>query len=143
MDQLEDRMFSGQSVSAADREAQRRWAQAGSTQRRKKKKKLPKTSLRHAGRVPAFLLRVHGGASSSSTVCRTLQFHAETGTHSAYCAGYWRFHRFWPVVVLRQGLSSRQCRIPPRFCSSWTRLACPSSSKVLWSRCAGICGVPQ
>ena len=32
----------------------------------------------------------------------------------------------WPVVVLRQGLSSRQCRIPSRFCSSWTRLTFPS-----------------
>ena len=30
---------------------------------RKKKKKLPMTSLRHAARVPAVLLRVHGGAS--------------------------------------------------------------------------------
>ena len=64
MDQLKDMMFSGQSVSAADREAWRRWAQAGSTQRRRKrKKKLPKTSLRHAARVPAVLLRVLGGAS--------------------------------------------------------------------------------
>ena len=61
-----DMMFSGQSVSAADREAWRRWAKAGSTQRRrkrKKKKKLPKTSLRHAAPVPAILRRVRGGAS--------------------------------------------------------------------------------
>ena len=113
---------SGQSVSAADREAWRRWAQAGSTQRRrkrKKKKKLPKTSLRHAARVPAVLLRVHGGASvpvhrqsGGYFSCFT-----ETGLTVQNCAEYWRFARCsswigWdmPVVVQRQVLGIGQCR---------------------------------
>ena len=66
MDQLEDMMFSGQSVSAADREAWRRWAQAGSTQRSRKKKNEEEEEEEEAAEdvpevmqleVPAVLLR--------------------------------------------------------------------------------------
>ena len=77
MDLLEDMMFSDQSVSAADREAWRRWAQAGSTQRRrrrKKKEKLPKTSLRHAARVP-----VHRQCAGHSS-CMQRQWYAQCKT---------------------------------------------------------------
>ena len=122
MGQVEDMMFSGQSVSAADREAWRRWAQAGSTQRtrkRKKKKMLPKTSLRHAAPVPAVLRRVRGGASvpvhrqsGGYFSCFT-----ETGLTVQNCAEDRRFARCsswngWdtPVVVQRQAVWCRQCR---------------------------------
>ena len=114
MGQVEDMMFSGQSVSAADREAWRRWAQAGSTQRRrkrKKKKKLPKTSLRHTAPVPAVFRRARGGASvpvhrQSGGYFRCF---TETGMHSAKLRRRRRFARCiswigWdmPVVVQRQ-----------------------------------------
>ena len=121
MEQLEDMMFSGQSVSAAGREAWRRWAQAGSTQRRRKrkKKKLPKTSLRHASPVPAVLRRVRGGASvpvhrqsGGYFSCFT-----EIGLTVQNCAKDRRFARCiswigWdtPVVVQRQGYNSNNTK---------------------------------
>ena len=102
MGQVEDMMFSGQSVSAADREAWRRWAQAaGSTQRRrkrKKKKKLPKTSLRHAAPFPAVPRRVRGGAS--------VPVHRQSGYFSCFT---------------ETGLSVQNCAEDRRFakCISW------------------------
>ena len=56
MDQLENMILEGKSVSAAEKEAWRRWARAGGTKRKRKKRrrrKLPRTSLRPAARVPA------------------------------------------------------------------------------------------
>ena len=65
MDQLENMILEGKSVSAADEEAWRRWARAVGTKRKRKKRrkrKLPRTSLRPAARVPAVPARHHGGA---------------------------------------------------------------------------------
>ena len=102
MGQAEDMMFSGQSESAADRGAWRRWAQAGSTQRRrkrKKKKKLPKTSLRHAAPVPAVPRRVRGGAS--------VPVHRQSGGYFSCCT--------------ETGLTVQNCAEDQRFakCISW------------------------
>ena len=62
MDQLEKMILEGNSVSAADKEAWRRWARAGAIKRKRKKRrkrKLPRTSLRPAAPVPAVQARDH------------------------------------------------------------------------------------
>ena len=126
-------------------------AQAGSTQRRKKKK-LPKTSLRQAARVPAILLRVLGGASvpvhrpsAPHSSCMKRQVRT---VHTLQVCGDFTGAAFEQVVdvpvVVRQGsgLDAQTTVEVPQLpslsgsSSSWTRsLTCPLLCSVLtrWS----------
>ena len=105
-------------MSAADKEAWRRWAKARKDQdregrRRKRKGSSRGRPLSPAARVPTFKARDHGGAPVPvhRPRCSAFQLLAETGTLSAHCAGLWRINSqvqlsnrllTYPVVV-RQG----------------------------------------
>ena len=156
MDLLENMILEGKSVSAADKEAWRRWARAGGTKRKRKKRRKrklprcprPQASLRHAARVPAAQVRDYGGASAPVHRQSVLVIPVVTqrrGTHSANRAD---LRRVSTGAVLAQGCAllcgattgfwSRQCRKPWSFCrcSSWTRLrrARRALTTGFWSR---------
>ena len=107
MDQLENMILKGKSVSAADKEAWRRWARAGGTKRKRKKRrkrKLPRTSLRPAARVPAVQARDHGGAPVP--VHRPSAWHSSCtqrqvgSVHTVQVCGDFTGAAFGQVVVL-------------------------------------------
>ena len=107
MDQLENMSLKGKSVSAADKEAWRRWARAGGTKRKRKKRrnrKLPRTSLRPAARVPAVQARDHGGAPVP--VHRPSAWHSSCtqrqvgSVHTVLVCGDFTGAAFGQVVVL-------------------------------------------
>ena len=140
------RRSSGQSVSAADKEAWRRWAKAGGPRprrkKKKKKRKLSRTSLRPAARVPAVQARDHGGAPVP--VDRVLGVPVACRDRCAQCTlqvcGNFTGAAFGQVVVLpvwdRTGVWPRQCCSPSKFRtrSSWPRLTC---SSLCSDRCSG------
>ena len=133
MDRLENMILEGKSVSAADKEAWRRWARAGGTKRNRKKRRKrklprcprPQASLRHAARVPSVQGRDHGRASVPVHRQSVLAIPVVTqrrGTHSANRAD---LRRVSTGAVLGQGCAllcgatagfwSRQCRKPWNF----------------------------
>ena len=100
------------SMSAADKEAWRRWAKAGGPRPRKKekkKRKLPRTSLRPVARVPAVQARDHGGApvpvlrpSARHSSCMQRQVRSHTVQVCDFTGA--AFEHFVDVpVVVRQG----------------------------------------
>ena len=106
MDQLEEKILSGQSVSAADKEAWRRWAKAGGPKRKRKKKEKEAAEdvLRQAARVPAVQARDHGGApvpvhrqSAGHSSCTQREVRS---VHTVQVCGDFTGAAFGQVVVL-------------------------------------------